>query len=204
MKIEKNKISYVLGQSIGGDFKRNGYDIDIDIFIDSFREAYGGMDCRMPVAEMRHIMMNFQQYIREDQQKKQMAAVEKNLIQGNAFLEENRKKENVITTESGLQYKILRKGSGKKPLSTDDVVTHYEGKTIDGKIFDSSYKRGTPASFPVSGVIKGWQEVLQLMEEGAKWEIFVPSDLAYGQAGSGGTIEPHSTLIFTIELIAVQ
>lgn len=204
MKVDKDKISYVLGQSIGGDFRRNGYDIDIDLFINSFKEAYGGADCKMPVAEMRHTMMNFQQYIRDEQQKKQMAAAEKNLSQGKLFLEENLKKEGVMTTESGLQYKILNKGSGRKPLSSDEVVTHYEGKTLDGKIFDSSYKRGTPASFPVTGVIKGWQESLQLMEEGAKWEIYVPSDLAYGQAGSGGTIGPHSTLIFTIELIAVQ
>lgn len=204
MKIEKDKISYVLGQSIGGDFNRNGYDIDIAIFIDSFKEAYAGRESRMNIAEMRHIMMNFQEYIRNEKEKKQMASAEKNLEQGKAFLEENRKKEGVVTTETGLQYRVLREGKGKKPISSDTVLTHYEGKTLEGRIFDSSYNRNEPVNFPVTSVIKGWQEALQLMEEGAKWEIYVPSDLAYGHAGSGKAIEPHSTLVFLIELIAVH
>jgi FKBP-type peptidyl-prolyl cis-trans isomerase FklB len=204
MKIDKEKVSYVLGQSTGGDFRRNGYEIDIRTFIDSFNEAYSGQESRMNMAEMRHIMMNFQEHIRNEKQKKQMASAEKNMEQGKSFLEENRTKEGVITTESGLQYKIVREGTGRRPVASDTVLTHYEGKTLDGVIFDSSYKRGEPVNFPVTAVIKGWQEALQLMTEGAKWEIFVPSDLAYGHAGSGQVIEPHSTLIFTIELIAVH
>ena len=204
MKIDKEKVSYVLGQSIGGDFRRNGYDIDVDVFINSFKDALGGTQSRMPVAEMRHVMMNFQQYIKEEQQRKQNAAAEQNVVEGKAFLEANAKKEGVVVTESGLQYKIIRPGTGKTPAATDHVVTHYEGKTLDGRIFDSSYNRGEPAHFPVNGVIRGWQEALQLMAEGAKWELYVPSDLAYGHTGQGSTIAPHATLVFTVELIAVD
>ena len=204
MKIDKEKVSYVLGQSIGGDFRRNGYDIDVDVFVKSFKDALDGEQCRMPVAEMRHVMMNFQQYIKEAQQKRQNAAAEQNVAEGKAFLDANAKKEGVVVTASGLQYKIINPGTGKTPAATDHVVTHYEGKTLDGQIFDSSYKRGEPAHFPVNGVIQGWQEALQLMAEGAKWELYIPSDLAYGHTGQGGTIAPHATLVFTVELIAVD
>ncbi|HCY85727.1 MAG TPA: hypothetical protein DHV36_11385 [Desulfobacteraceae bacterium] len=204
MKVDLDKVSYVLGQSIGGDFRRQGFEINPDIFMDSFIAAFNGEKPTMPVGEMQHIMQNFQRAMQDKKQAEQMEAGKKNVEAGQQFLEENGKKEGVITTESGLQYKVITEGTGKKPSATDTVETHYEGKTLDGNIFDSSYKRGTTTTFPLNGVIKGWTEALQLMAEGSKYELYIPSELAYGAAGSGGTIEPYSTLIFTVELIAVK
>ena len=129
---------------------------------------------------------------------------EKNKAEGEAFLAENKKKEGVITLPSGLQYKVIKAGTGKKPKATDTVTVHYQGTLIDGKEFDSSYRRGQPVTFPVNGVIPGWTEALQLMEEGAKWQIFIPSSLAYGDRGAGRDIGPHATLIFEIELVSIQ
>ncbi len=204
MKIEKDKISYVLGQSIGGDFKRQGFDIDVEIFIESFKSAYAGEPSKMRAAEMQQIFMAFQSALKEKQQLSKNAAAEKNVKEGKKFLEENKNKDGIIVTESGLQYRIIKQGTGNKPSATDTVVTHYEGKTLDGNIFDSSIKRGTPATFPVNGVIRGWQEALQLMTEGSTWELFIPSHLAYGEAGAGGMIEPHATLIFEVKLLAIK
>jgi FKBP-type peptidyl-prolyl cis-trans isomerase FklB len=204
MKIDTEKVSYILGQSIGGDFRRKGFEINVTTFVDSFTDAYSGKESKMRPSEMQQIMMAFQSAMQEKNQIQQGKAAEINLKTGKAFLEENQKKADIHVTKSGLQYRIIKEGTGKTPELTDTVETHYEGKTIDGKIFDSSIRRGTPARFPVNGVIQGWQEALQLMGEGSKWELFVPSDLAYGQAGSGGTIEPHSTLIFEVELIAIH
>lgn len=204
MKVDLDKVSYVLGQSIGGDFRRQGFEIDPKIFTDSFTEAFNGKESQMPVGEMQHIMQNFQRAMEDKKQAEQLESGEKNIEAGKKFLEENSKKEGVKTTESGLQYKVLTEGNGKKPTVTDTVETHYEGKTLDGAIFDSSYRRGQTTSFPLKGVIKGWTEALQLMAEGSKYELYIPSELAYGSAGSGGTIEPYSTLIFTVELIAVK
>ncbi len=204
MKVDLDKVSYVLGQSIGGDFRRQGFEIDPKIFADSFTEAFNGKESQMPVGEMQHIMQNFQRAMEDKKQAEQMESGKENIEAGKKFLEENSKKEGVKTTESGLQYKVLTEGSGKKPAATDTVETHYEGKTLDGTIFDSSYKRGQTTSFPLNGVIKGWTEALQLMAEGSKYELYIPFELAYGPAGSGGTIEPYSTLIFIVELIAVK
>jgi FKBP-type peptidyl-prolyl cis-trans isomerase FklB len=135
---------------------------------------------------------------------KQQAMADKNKKEGEAFLAENKKKEGVKTLPSGVQYKVIKAGTGKKPKLTDTVTVHYRGTLIDGTEFDSSYKRGQPASFQVSGVIPGWTEALQLMGEGAKWQLFVPSNLAYGERGTGGPIGPNATLIFEVELISVQ
>jgi FKBP-type peptidyl-prolyl cis-trans isomerase FklB len=129
---------------------------------------------------------------------------EKNKKEGEAFLAENAKKEGVVTLPSGLQYKIIQQGSGRKPKLTDEVTTHYRGTLLDGTEFDSSYKRGEPTSFPVNGVISGWTEALQLMPVGSKWQLFIPSNLAYGMRGAGGTIGPNAALIFDIELIAIK
>ena len=204
MKIDLEKVSYILGQSIGGDFRRQGFEINVKTFVESFQDAYAGKESKIRPSEMQQIMMAFQSDIQEKKQSQQSKASEINLKAGKNFLEENQKKTDIHVTQSGLQYRIIKKGTGNRPTATDTVVTHYEGKTIDGKIFDSSIRRGTPARFPVNGVIQGWQEALQLMEEGSKWELFVPSDLAYGQTGSGGTIEPHSTLLFEVELISIE
>ena len=204
MKVDLDKVSYVLGQSVGGDFRRQGFEIDPEIFTASFIEAFNGKESDMPVGEMRHIMQNFQRAMEDKKQAQRVEASKKNIEAGEKFLEENGKKEGVKTTESGLQYKVIVEGSGKKPAATDTVETHYEGKTLDGNIFDSSYKRGQTTTFPLNGVIKGWTEALQLMAEGSKYELYVPSELAYGANGSGGTIEPYSTLIFTVELVAIK
>ncbi|MFK5952423.1 MAG: FKBP-type peptidyl-prolyl cis-trans isomerase [Desulfobacterium sp.] len=203
MKVDLDQVSYVLGQSIGGDFKRQGFGVDPKIFVDSFIAAFNGEESKMPVGEMQHIMQNFQRAMQDKKQAEQMNSGNKNTEAGEKFLAENSKKEGVTVTESGLQYKVLTEGSGKKPALTDTVETHYEGKTLEGKIFDSSYKRGETTSFPLNGVIKGWTEALQLMAEGAKYELYIPADLAYGATGSGA-IEPYSTLIFTVELIAIK
>lgn len=204
MRIDKDKVSYVLGQSIGGDFKRQGFDINADVFAESFKDAFSGKECNMSVGEMQQIMQSFQQAMQEKHQAAKAEAGKANIEKGKAFLEENRIKEGVVETTSGLQYKVITEGTGNKPSASDTVETHYEGKTLDGNIFDSSYKRGQTATFPLNGVIKGWTEALQLMNEGSKYELYIPSDLAYGAAGSGGTIEPHSTLVFTVELINIK
>ena len=204
MKVDLDKVSYILGQSVGGDFRRKGLEINPQIFTESFLAAFKGEEPKMRVSEMQHIMQNFQRAMQDKQEAEKMEAGKKNIEAGEAFLKENGEKEGVITTKSGLQYKVITQGTGKKPVATDTVETHYEGKTLDGNIFDSSYKRGQTTTFPLNGVIKGWTEALQLMAEGSKYELYIPSELAYGPTGSGGTIEPYSTLIFTVELIAVK
>ena len=203
MKIELDKVSYVLGQSVGGDFKRQGLEIDPEIFANSFIAAFNGEQSKMPVGEMQHIMQNFQRAMQDKKQAEQMKVGSKNIEAGKKFLEENSKKEGVIVTASGLQYKVITEGSGRKPAVTDTVETHYEGRTLDGIVFDSSYKRGKTASFQLNAVIKGWTEGLQLMAEGSKYELYIPFELAYGATG-GGKIEPYAALIFTVELIAIK
>jgi len=153
---------------------------------------------------MASLMQSFQQYMMERQQKMQKELADKNLKDAEKFLEENKKKEGVITTASGLQYKIITKGNGKIPTAQDTVVAHYRGTLIDGTEFDNSFKRNEPATFPVSGVIKGWQEILQLMPVGSKWEVYIPPQLAYGEQGAGQVIPPNAALIFDIELISIK
>ena len=203
MKVELDKVSYVLGQSVGGDFKRQGLEVDPKIFADSFIAAFNGEKPKMAVGEMQHIMQNFQRAMQDKKQAEQMNAGKKNIEVGEKFLAENSKKEGVMVTESGLQYKVIAEGNGKKPTVTDTVETHYEGKTLDGKTFDSSYKRGKTATFALNGVIKGWTEALQLMAEGSEYELYIPAELAYGATGSGA-IGPYSTLIFRVKLIAIK
>jgi FKBP-type peptidyl-prolyl cis-trans isomerase FklB len=154
--------------------------------------------------EMQQTMMAFQQQMQARQMEKMKTVADKNKADGATFLAENKAKEGVVTLESGLQYKVIENGQGKKPVATETVVCNYRGTTIDGKEFDSSYKRGEPASFPVGGVIKGWTEALQLMNVGAKWELYIPSDLAYGDRGAGGSIAPGSTLVFELELLGIE
>ena len=148
--------------------------------------------------------MEFQQEIQNKQIAKMKEASEKNAKEGAAFLAENKNKEGVITLESGLQYKVLKSGDGPSPKETDTVVTHYRGNLINGEIFDSSYKRGQPATFPVSGVIAGWTEALQKMKVGDKWQLFIPSNLAYGENGAGQKIGPNEVLIFELELLEIK
>ncbi|VFQ46393.1 FKBP-type peptidyl-prolyl cis-trans isomerase [Desulfoluna butyratoxydans] len=203
MVVDFKKVSYILAQSIGGDFRRKGFDIDADIFCDSFKAAMKGEQPTMPAGEMQQVMMAFQQHMQEEMQKAKDEVGEKNRAEGRAFLGENAKKEGVVVTESGLQYTVVEEGTGKTPSAKDQVTVHYEGRLLDGSIFDSSYKREQPATFPVNGVIEGWQEALQLMKEGAKYELVIPASIGYGAQGAGDAIGPNATLCFTVELIKV-
>jgi FKBP-type peptidyl-prolyl cis-trans isomerase FklB len=201
LKNQKDKISYIIGMDIGTNLKKQSIDIDSNILAKGVKDALAGTKPLLTEQEIQETMMAFQ----KEMMAKQEEIGKKNKKEGEAFLAENKKKEGVKTLPSGLQYKVIKAGTGKKPKSTDTVTAHYRGTLIDGTEFDSSYKRGQPATFPVSGgMIPGWTEALQLMEEWAKWQLFIPSNLAYGERGAGGVIGPNATLIFEIELISIQ
>jgi FKBP-type peptidyl-prolyl cis-trans isomerase FklB len=168
------------------------------------KDSYGGGETLLTEDEVRKTLADFQQKQFSRQAETMRKLAEKNKADGEKFLAENAKKEGVKTLPSGLQYKEITPGKGKSPKATDNVTTNYRGTLIDGTEFDSSYKRGQPATFPVSGVIPGWTEALQLMKEGGKWQLFVPSNLAYGEGGEGRVIGPNATLIFEVELISVK
>ncbi len=202
LKTEKEKISYALGATIGSNIKKD-YAVDQEAFFKGFASSTTG-EMLMTDEEMQQSMTAFQQQMQASQMAKMKAAADKNRIDGDVFLAENKAKEGVVTLESGLQYKVIKNGEGKKPVVTDTVECHYRGTTIDGTEFDSSYKRGKPASFPVQGVIQGWTEALQLMNVGSKWMLYIPADLAYGDRGAGPAIQPGATLIFEIELLGIQ
>ncbi len=200
LKSQKEKMSYIIGLDIGKNLQKQTIEIDPEIVAKGIKDGLSGGKPLMSDQEVRETVAAFQ----KEMTAKQEALGAKNKKDGEAYLAENKKKEGVKTLPSGLQYKVIKAGKGKKPKLTDTVTTHYRGTLIDGTEFDSSYKRNTPATFPVNGVIPGWTEGLQLMEEGAKWQLFVPSNLAYGERGAGGTIGPNATLIFEVELISVQ
>ncbi|MCP4114427.1 MAG: FKBP-type peptidyl-prolyl cis-trans isomerase [Desulfobacteraceae bacterium] len=200
---EKEKISYTLGATLGKQIKRD-FAVDQKAFFKGFEASTTGKDLLMTDEEMQQTMMAFQQQMQARQMEKLKAVADKNKADGAAFLAGNKAKEGVVSLESGLQYKVIKNGEGKKPALPDTVTCNYRGTTIDGKEFDSSYKRGEPASFPVGGVIKGWTEALQLMSVGSKWMLYIPSELAYGDRGAGASIAPGSTLIFEIELLGIK
>jgi FKBP-type peptidyl-prolyl cis-trans isomerase FklB len=204
LKDQKDKVSYIIGMDIGTNLKRQGIDVSPDILLKGLKDGLSGSKPLLTEKEMNDIVAAFQKEVIARQEEMAKKASEANKKEGEAFLSGNKKKEGVVTLPSGLQYKVIKKGSGKKPKATDTVTTHYRGTLIDGTEFDSSYKRGQPVSFPVNGVIPGWTEALQLMEEGAKWQLFIPSSLAYGEKGAGPQIGPHATLIFEVELISIQ
>ena len=205
IKDQKDKVSYGIGMEIGRNLKRQSFDLNTELLLRGFKDAFSGEKALMTDQEITETMTAFQKEVMAKQQELTKKLGEKNKQEGEAFLAENKKKEGVITLPSGLQYKVIKAGSGKKPKATDTVTVQYRGTLINGSEFDSSYKRGTPATFPVTGVIPGWTEILQLMEEGDKWEVFIPSNLAYGEHGAaGGLIGPNATLIFEIELLSVQ
>jgi FKBP-type peptidyl-prolyl cis-trans isomerase len=202
LRSEMDKVSYAIGSQIGQNFKRQGIEIRLEIMMQGIKDALEGKEAALSQEEMRQVMTSFQQRLREQMQVRRTAEAAKNLGEGKTFLEANKAKEGVKVLPSGLQYKVLKEGTGKTPTADDKVKTHYRGRLIDGTEFDSSYKRGKPAEFPVKGVIKGWTEALQLMKEGAKWELYIPPDLGYGERGTRG-IPPNSALIFEIELLEV-
>lgn len=204
LKNQKDKVSYSIGMEIGKSFKRQSIDIDPDLLLKGMKDALSGRKALLSDEEIRETMTAFQKEMMAKQQELAKKLGEKNKKEGEAFLAKNKKREGVVTLPSGLQYKVVKAGNGKKPKATDTVTTHYRGSLIDGTEFDSSYRRGQPVSFPVTGVIPGWTEALQLMDEGAKWQLFIPPDLAYGERGAGRDIGPNATLIFEIELISIQ
>ena len=204
LKEQKEKVSYVIGVDIGKALQKQGVAIDPDLVARGIKDGVSGGKLLMSDQEIKETMTAFQKEMRAKQEMALKQAGEKNKREGEAFLAENKIKEGVKTLPSGLQYKVIKAGSGKKPKATDTVVTHYKGTLLDGTEFDSSYKRNQPATFKVNGVIRGWTEALQLMEEGAQWVLYVPAALAYGERGAGPQIGPNATLIFEVELISVQ
>ena len=210
LKTDKDKASYAMGTAVGtrlkDNFTRDGVDLDPDILARGLRDVLAGNELLLTNQDAQAILTALQNDVNKRQKELHDAALAKNAQAGEAFLAANKTKDDVVTLPSGLQYKILQPGTGAKPTATDTVVCNYRGTHLDGTEFDSSYKRGQAAKFPVSGVIKGWTEALLLMPVGSKWEIFIPSSLAYGETGTprGGPIGPNETLIFDVELISVQ
>ncbi len=201
---QKAKVSYGIGMNLGMQWRQQEVPIDPDVLMKGMKDAMEGNATLMTEEEMRNTLTAFQNQHRAQQMEKRKLQGEKNLTDGEKFLAENKTKPGVVTLPSGLQYKVIEEGSGDSPAAHDQVTVNYRGKLIDGTEFDSSYKRGEPATFGVSGVIKGWTEALQLMKPGAKWELYIPSALAYMERGSGAQIGPNSTLIFDVELVSVK
>lgn len=201
---DTQKASYTIGADLARNLKQNGISIDLDALVSGIQDATAGKTLALTDDQMRASMENLQKEVQQKQSKESNMVGEKNKAEGKAFLEANGKKPGVITTPSGLQYMIVKEGTGPKPSPTDTVTTHYHGTLIDGKVFDSSKDRGQPATFPVNGVIQGWQEALPMMNVGSTYRLFIPSELAYGTRGAGPTIGPNSTLIFDVELISIK
>jgi FKBP-type peptidyl-prolyl cis-trans isomerase FklB len=203
LKTQKEKFSYAVGMKMGQNFKKQSVPVDVSIYTRGMKDAIAGGKTLMTDEEAQAAIQAVQKDMHAKMQEKMKEAADVNKKEGEAFLAANKGKEGIVTLPSGLQYKILKEGTGPKPTPTDSVVCNYSGKLLDGKEFDSSYKRGQPATFPVTGVIKGWTEALQLMPVGSKWQLFIPSDLAYGEQGNRG-IEPGSTLVFEVELMSIE
>ncbi|MGH9547737.1 MAG: FKBP-type peptidyl-prolyl cis-trans isomerase, partial [Terriglobales bacterium] len=198
---QKDKFSYALGMNLGTNLHKQSVPVDPNILMRGLKDALAGGKMALTEDQARAALTEVQNEMRKKQQEQMQVAGEASRKEGGAFLAANKTKDGVITLPSGLQYKVLTEGTGPKPTATDSVVCNYRGTLINGTEFDSSYKRGEPATFPVSGVIKGWTEALQLMPVGSKWQLFVPSDLAYGERSPGPEIAPDSTLIFEVELL---
>lgn len=200
---EKDKLSYTIGADLGANLKAKQVDVDPKLISEGIFDAYEGQPLKLTTQEMAKTMQQLQTKLMAEQAQTKKAEAEKNKQEGEAFLKENKTKEGVVTTKSGLQYKILTPGKGDKPTVEDSVTVEYTGRLIDGTVFDSTDRAGKPVTFGVQDVIPGWTEALQLMAPGAKWEVYVPSDLAYGERGIGGPIGPNKTLIFNIHLHSV-
>jgi FKBP-type peptidyl-prolyl cis-trans isomerase FklB len=205
LKTQKDKASYAIGLNIGKSMHKDSVDVDAAILLRGLKDGLTGSKPLLTDDEARASMVALQADLRKKQEEKMLVQGEANKKAGEAFLAENKTKDGVVTLPSGLQYKILTEGTGPKPTATDTVVCNYKGTLLDNTEFDSSFKRGQPATFPISGVIKGWTEALQLMPVGSKWQLFIPSDLAYGaRGGPGGSIGPNATLVFEVELMSIQ
>ncbi len=202
-----DKVSYFIGTNVGQQFKSQGIELDYENFLQGIKDQYAGAEPKFKREELMAAMQAFEGVMQAKEAEKQKAAMAKAgevKAAGAKFLAENGKREGVTTTESGLQYEVLKKGEGAKPKVTDTVKVHYHGTLLSGKVFDSSVERKEPIDFGVQQVIKGWTEVLQLMPVGSKWKVFIPSDLAYGDSGAGEDIGPGETLVFEIELLDIE
>lgn len=196
----EQQVSYGIGRQMGDQLAGSPFDeLDLQSVIDGISDAYTNKSPQISTEVMKAAFAA----VNERVQKNQAEAAGKLSAEGEKFLAENAQRKGITVTASGLQYEVLSDGDGATPSNTAKVRTHYHGTLLDGTVFDSSYDRGEPAEFPVNGVIAGWTEALQLMQEGAKWRLYVPSDLAYGERGAGGAIGPHATLIFDVELLSI-
>lgn len=207
VKLENNKdkASYAIGMDIGRSFKKQQLEINMDAVTQGVRDAYSGKkEMLLTDEQTKEVMDTFKREFMAKRETFMKEAAVKNKEEGEKFLAANKSKEGVKTTASGLQYKVLKEGTGPKPKASDTVRTHYRGTLIDGTEFDSSFKRNEPATFPLNGVIPAWTEALQLMPVGSKWQLFAPSELAYGERGAGQDIGPNSTLIFEVELLSIE
>ncbi len=201
---QTDKVSYAIGVDIAGNFKKQGIDINPAQFAKGLADAWAGGKVLLNDEEVKATLMAFQSELKAKMQEKAKVAGDKNKLDGEQFLAANKAKPGVMTTASGLQYKVVKEGSGAKPTPEDTVSVHYKGTLLDGTEFDSSYKRNQPATFAVKGVIPGWTEALQLMNVGSTYQLFIPSNLAYGERGAGATIGPNSTLVFEVELLSIE
>jgi FKBP-type peptidyl-prolyl cis-trans isomerase FklB len=204
LKTQKEKDSYALGLNIGRGLSKQPIDVDTPSLLRGLKDALAGAKPLLTDQEVESALAELQTQVHAKQDQQRQQAGEANMKEGADFLASNKTKAGVVTLPSGLQYKILKEGTGPKPAATDTVICNYRGTLLNGKEFDSSYKRGQPATFPLNRVIKGWTEALQLMPVGSKWQLFIPPDLAYGPNGAGPDIGPNATLIFEVELISIQ
>jgi FKBP-type peptidyl-prolyl cis-trans isomerase FklB len=200
---EKDKQSYAIGLNVGQSLHRDGIAVDPKIVVQGLQDAMAGGKVLLTDDQIKTVMTDLKNQVRQQQEAKRLAASETNKKEGAAFLTANATKAGVVALPSGLQYKVLVAGTGPKPAADDNVVCNYRGMLLDNTEFDSSYKRGQPATFPVTGVIKGWTEALELMPVGSKWQLFIPADLAYGERGKN-PIEPNAVLVFEVELLSIQ
>ncbi|MDY6904224.1 MAG: FKBP-type peptidyl-prolyl cis-trans isomerase [Thermodesulfobacteriota bacterium] len=203
-KTDKEKVSYIIGTNMGQSIGNISEEIDIPMLQKGMSDQIEGRELLVTAEEAQPLLQAFAETIKAKQQEEMDRTKDENLKAGKAFLEENKNKEGIITTETGLQYKVLKEGDGASPTATDRVKVHYKGTTIDGTVFDSSYDRGQPAVFQADQVIRGWTEGIQLMKEGGKYKLFIPARLAYGERGAGQKIGPNETLIFEVELLEVM
>lgn len=204
LQTEDQKASYAIGQRFGEGMGRDLKELDIKAFYQGFEDGFHGQDSKMTQEEMVAAMNALQARKMKEQQEAQTKALEENKTAGDQFLAENKAREGVVVTESGLQYEVITKGEGESPDENDKVKVHYHGTLPDGTVFDSSVERGEPITFPVNGVIKGWTEAMQLMKVGDKWKLFIPAELAYGERGAGPKIGPNQALVFEVELLGVE
>ena len=204
LETPKDKVSYGIGVTVAKNLKQQGVEVEVDPLIKGLRDELSGKKLLMNEDELRATMSAFQAELRQNKAQAKTMAAQDNQKEGEAFLAANKTKEGVVTLPSGLQYKIIKAGEGRKPTETDTVEVHYRGTLIKGTEFDSSYRRGQPATFKVAGINPGWGEALKLMPVGSKWQLFIPPELAYGERGAGPDIGANATLIFEVELLAIK